>query len=46
MAILLIGYDDIYSIQHFAGDNLRYWNREGQWLVFLVQKAEKNTRHK
>ena len=26
---LLIGYDDIYSIQYF-GDNLRpYWNREG-----------------
>ena len=39
---LLIGYDDIYSIQYF-GDNLRpYWNREGnETIVSQFQKAEK-----
>lgn len=39
---LLIGYDDIYSIQYF-GDNLRpYWNRQGnETIVSQFQKAEK-----
>lgn len=39
---LLIGYDDIYSIQYF-GDNLRpYWNRTGnETILFQFQKAEK-----
>lgn len=39
---LLIGYDDIYSIQYF-GENLRpYWNRTGnETIVSQFQKAEK-----
>ena len=39
---LLIGYDDIYSIQYF-GDNLRpYWNRSGnETILSQFQKAEK-----
>ena len=39
---LLIGYDDVYSIQYF-GDNLRpYWNRQGnETIVSQFQKAEK-----
>ncbi len=39
---LLIGYDDIYSIQYF-GENLRpYWNRDGnETIVSQFQKAEK-----
>lgn len=39
---LLIGYDDIYSIQYF-GENLRpYWNRKGnETIVSQFQKAEK-----
>jgi hypothetical protein len=38
---LLIGYDDIYSIQYF-GENLRpYWNRTGsETIVSQFQKAE------
>ena len=38
---LLIGYDDIYSIQYF-GDNLRpYWNRNGnESIVSQFHKAE------
>ena len=40
---LLIGYDDIFSIQYF-GDNLRpYWNRGGnETIVSQFQKAEKD----
>ena len=40
---LLIGYDDIYSIQYF-GENLRpYWNRKGnETIVSQFQKAEKD----
>lgn len=39
---LLIGYDDVYSIQYF-GDNLRpYWNRQGnETIASQFQKAEK-----
>lgn len=39
---LLIGYDDIYSIQYF-GKNLRpYWNRDNnETIVSQFQKAEK-----
>lgn len=39
---LLLGYDDIYSIQYF-GENLRpYWNRTGdETVVGQFQKAEK-----
>lgn len=39
---LLIGYDDIYSIQYF-GDNLRpYWNRDGdETIVSQFHKAER-----
>lgn len=39
---LLIGYDDIYSIQYF-GENLRpYWNRNGnQTILSQFEKAEK-----
>nr|WP_320057287.1 DUF4965 domain-containing protein [uncultured Bacteroides sp.] len=38
---LLVGYDDIYSIQYF-GENLRpYWNRNGnETIVSQFQKAE------
>lgn len=38
---LLIGYDDIYSIQYF-GENLRpYWNRKGnETIMSQFQKAE------
>ncbi len=37
---LMLGYDDIYSIQYF-GDNLRpYWNRSGkETIVSQFQKA-------
>lgn len=39
---LLLGYDDIYSVQYF-GDNLRpYWNRDGsKTIVSQFQAAEK-----
>lgn len=39
---LLIGYDDLYSIQYF-GDNIRpYWNRAGNETIFTqFNKAEK-----
>lgn len=39
---LLIGYDDIYSIQYF-GENLRpYWNRTGnETILSQFRKAEK-----
>ena len=39
---LLLGYDDIYSIQYF-GENLRpYWNRNGsETILSQFQKAEK-----
>lgn len=39
---LLLGYDDIYSIQYF-GENLRpYWNRKGnETILSQFQKAEK-----
>lgn len=38
---ILIGYDDLYSVQYF-GDNLRpYWNRNGnETIVSQFQKAE------
>lgn len=39
---LLIGYDDIYSVQYF-GENLRpYWNRSGnETIVSQFHKAER-----
>ena len=44
---LLIGYDDIYSIQYF-GENLRpYWNRTGsETIVSQFRKQNRNTKLK